>query len=100
MTFDRPEIRKAARGLLLVGVAAPMFAFAAVLIAAVCYADFNHARQYLSELGGATAAYPWIFIIGVMILFLERVRPRFGASHRGTNLHTHRASYRTYRRPK
>lgn len=67
MTFDRPQVRKAARALLLVGVAAPIFALVAVLIAAVCYADFNHARQYLSELGGATAAYPWIFNIGVMI---------------------------------
>lgn len=67
MNLARPELRKAARGLLLVGVAAPIIAFLAVLIAAVSYAGFDHARQYLSELGGATAAHPWIFNVGVMI---------------------------------
>jgi glucan biosynthesis protein C len=67
MNFAQPEIRQAARGLLLVGVAAPIFAFLAVLIAAVSYAGFDHARQYLSELGGETAAQPWIFNFGVMI---------------------------------
>lgn len=66
MTVTQTDLRRAARGLLLVGVAAPILALVAVLIAAVCYADFNHARQYLSELGGATAAYPWIFNIGVL----------------------------------
>lgn len=59
--------RAAARALLAVGVAAPVVALAAVLIAATCYAGFDHARQYLSELGGATAAYPLIFNAGVLI---------------------------------
>lgn len=67
MNLARPELRQAARGLLLVGVAAPILALVAVLIAAVSYAGFDHARQYLSELGGETAAHPWIFNFGVMI---------------------------------
>ena len=67
MNFDRPDLGQAARGLLLVGVAAPILALVAVLIAAVSYAGFDHARQYLSELGGETAAHPWIFNFGVMI---------------------------------
>ncbi|MGV3579281.1 DUF998 domain-containing protein [Brevundimonas sp.] len=67
MTIPEPLLRNTARALLLVGVAAPLFALASVLIAVACYADFNHARQYLSELGGATASQPWIFNIGVMI---------------------------------
>ena len=66
MNFTRPELLQAARGLLLVGVAAPILALVAVLIAAVSYAGFDHARQYLSELGGETAAHPWIFNFGVL----------------------------------
>ncbi|WGM31644.1 DUF998 domain-containing protein [Brevundimonas sp. NIBR11] len=67
MRFVDPRWRQAARALLLVGVAAPIFALAAVLIAAFSYAGFDHARQYLSELGGQSAAYPWIFNYGVLI---------------------------------
>lgn len=67
MTIPEPQLRRIARALLLVGVAAPLFALASVLIAVACYADFNHARQYLSELGGATASQPWIFNLGILI---------------------------------
>lgn len=67
MTITQAQVRQAARALLLVGVAAPLIALASVLVAVACYADFNHARQYLSELGGATATQPWIFNFGVMI---------------------------------
>ncbi len=67
MRLARSTILPWARGLLTVGVAAPAFAFAAVLIAAIAYADFDHARQYLSELGGATATYPLIFNMGVLV---------------------------------
>jgi glucan biosynthesis protein C len=67
VTLPEFPLRRAARALLLVGVAAPLFALASVLIAVACYAEFNHARQYLSELGGATATQPWIFNFGVMI---------------------------------
>lgn len=67
MTTPEALLRRVARALLGVGVAAPVFALAAVLIAVANYADFDHARQYLSELGGATASQPWIFNFGVMV---------------------------------
>ncbi len=67
MMGDRNRQIALARHLLAVGVAAPAVAFFSVLIAAFAYTDFNHARQYLSELGGATAVYPAIFNIGVMV---------------------------------
>lgn len=54
------------RALLRLGVAAPVFAAAAVAAATLAYPDFNHARQYLSELGGATAPQPMIFNLGVL----------------------------------
>ena len=55
------------RRLLWIGVAAPLLALAAVLIAVATYPGFDHARQYLSELGGATAPIPAIFNLGVLV---------------------------------
>ena len=46
-------------------MAAPVLAFASTLMAVAAYPNFNHARQYLSELGGATAVKPAIFNAGV-----------------------------------
>lgn len=59
---------RAATGLALLrlGVFAPAFAAAAVVLATLAYPDFNHARQYLSELGGPTAPLPLIFNVGVL----------------------------------
>ena len=67
MRVSSDTLRSSARHLLAVGVAAPVVALVAVLIAAFSYAGFDHARQYLSELGGATATYPVIFNAGVLI---------------------------------
>jgi glucan biosynthesis protein C len=53
------------RLLLACGMAAPVLALASTLLAVAAYPHFNHARQYLSELGGATAARPAIFNAGV-----------------------------------
>ena len=53
------------RGLLAVGVAAPVLALGVVLIAAAAYPGFDNATQFLSELGGATAQAPIIFNAGV-----------------------------------
>lgn len=53
------------RLLLTVGMAAPVLALAAVLVAVLAYPGFDHARQYLSELGGAGARLPLIFNVGV-----------------------------------
>jgi hypothetical membrane protein len=55
----------ALRLLLACGMAAPLLALASTLLAVAAYPNFNHARQYLSELGGATAAKPVIFNAGV-----------------------------------
>lgn len=48
-------------------MAAPLLALAATLIAMAAYPGFNPARQYLSELGGASAGHPLIFNAGVFV---------------------------------
>jgi glucan biosynthesis protein C len=53
------------RVLLGCGVAAPVLALASTLMAMASYPHFNQARQYLSELGGASASTPAIFNAGV-----------------------------------
>ncbi|MGZ6037209.1 MAG: DUF998 domain-containing protein [Phenylobacterium sp.] len=55
------------RLLLAGGVAAPLLALAATLAAMSAYPGFNPARQYLSELGGASAHHPLIFNAGVFL---------------------------------
>lgn len=67
MRLSRPSIHATCRSLLVVGVVAPALALASVLLAVALYPDFNHARQYLSELGGETARYPVVFNVGVLI---------------------------------
>lgn len=53
------------RLLLTAGVAAPALALVSVALAVGAYPGFDHARQYLSELGGASAHVPMIFNAGV-----------------------------------
>ena len=53
--------------LLACGVAAPLLALASTLAAMASYPGFNPARQYLSELGGASARHPLIFNAGVFV---------------------------------
>jgi glucan biosynthesis protein C len=53
------------RVLLACGMVAPILALASTLAAVAAYPHFDHARQYLSELGGASAAKPAIFNAGV-----------------------------------
>ena len=67
MSLSRPTLVRAAGHLLSVGVAAPAFAIAVVLVATVAYPGFDHARQYISELGGGTAVLPLIFNAGILI---------------------------------
>jgi len=67
MSVDRAGMQQVTRGLLGVGVLAPLVALLSVLASATLYSGFDHARQYLSELGGETAAYPLIFNAGVLI---------------------------------
>ena len=58
---------RARHRLLACGVAAPILALSTTLAAMAAYPGFNPARQYLSELGGATAAHPLIFNAGVFV---------------------------------
>jgi glucan biosynthesis protein C len=62
----QPRFRRR-RGLLIIGMAAPLVALAAVLAALAAYPGFNHARQYLSELGGTASHAPYIFNAGVFV---------------------------------
>ena len=61
----RPYDRR--RALLRMGVAAPLLTLITFLAAVAAYPGFDHATQYLSELGGATARLPEIFNIGVFV---------------------------------
>jgi glucan biosynthesis protein C len=62
----RPRFHRRRR-LLVVGMAAPILALVAVLAALAAYPGFNHARQYLSELGGSASHAPFIFNAGVFV---------------------------------
>jgi glucan biosynthesis protein C len=55
------------RILLAIGMAGPVIAFLSVLIAVAAFPHFNHATQFLSELGGAGARLPQIFNGGVLV---------------------------------
>jgi len=63
---DTPARFAKRRALLRFGIAAPALAAGFTVSAALAYPDFDHARQYLSELGGPTAANPLIFNTGVL----------------------------------
>ncbi|CAN5118516.1 hypothetical protein BH10PSE2_BH10PSE2_23130 [soil metagenome] len=62
-----PQRFRRRRIMLAIGVAAPVLALAAVSFAILAYPGFDNARQYLSELGGASAAMPMIFNGGVFL---------------------------------
>ncbi len=68
-----PRLYRRRRFLLWVGVAAPVIAITTVSAAALAYPGFNHARQYLSELGGASARVPQIFNLGVIVSGLSAI---------------------------
>ncbi|MDP1632933.1 MAG: DUF998 domain-containing protein [Caulobacter sp.] len=55
------------RILLRVGIAAPVLALITTLVAVLLFPGFNHATQFLSELGGAGAKEPEVFNIGVVL---------------------------------
>ncbi|WP_282008419.1 acyltransferase family protein [Brevundimonas aveniformis] len=55
------------RRLLMVGATAPLLVLIVFLVSVAAYPGFDHASQYLSELGGADARYPQIFNVGVFI---------------------------------
>ncbi|MDQ0465071.1 putative membrane protein [Caulobacter ginsengisoli] len=55
-----PRFRRR-RLMLAVGMAAPVVAFIAVVLATLSWPDYDQSRQYLSELGGLHAPAPWLF---------------------------------------
>lgn len=62
-----PALYAGRRRMLAVGVAAPLITLIVFLVAVAAYPGFDHATQYLSELGGASALYPQIFNVGVFV---------------------------------
>jgi glucan biosynthesis protein C len=66
---NRPrfDLTTPSRTLLACGVAAPLLALASTLVATAAHPGFNPARQYLSELGGASAGIPQIFNAGIFV---------------------------------
>lgn len=61
------------RAFLIVGVAAPLLALAAVLTAVAAHPNYDHARQYLSELGAPGAPASIVFNGGVLIAGLMTI---------------------------
>ncbi len=55
------------RILLRVGIAAPVLALATTLLAVFLFPGFNHATQFLSELGAGEAKHPQVFNAGVAV---------------------------------
>jgi glucan biosynthesis protein C len=53
------------RLLLRIGIAAPILALVCTLIAVALFPGFNHATQFLSELGAGGARHPQVFNAGV-----------------------------------
>jgi hypothetical membrane protein len=54
------------RALLAIGMLAPVVALGACLAGALAFPGFNHATQYISELGGPAAPRPELFNWGVL----------------------------------
>lgn len=48
-------------------MATPVVAFVVVLVAVLAYPGFDHAHQYLSDLGSAKAPHPQIFNLGILL---------------------------------
>jgi glucan biosynthesis protein C len=55
------------RFLLWIGIASPILAYVSVGVAALTWPGFDHATQYISELGGEAAPHPAIFNVGVLV---------------------------------
>lgn len=67
------------RKLLAVGMFAPFVALAAVVVGTATFpGGFDHATQFLSELGGAKARFPQVFNYGVMASGLLAVAAGIG----------------------
>jgi len=66
------------RLLLRLGIAAPVIAFAATVLAMLMFPGFDNATQYLSELGGPRAPAPLVFNTGVALAAIAAAAAGFG----------------------
>lgn len=53
--------------LLAGAVAVPFFYYGTMLLASALYPGYDHMTQYASELGSASATYPWVFNAGAIL---------------------------------
>ena len=49
------------------GILVPVLYFGTLLVSSLLYPGYSHVRQYASELGSATARYPYVFNAGIMV---------------------------------
>lgn len=54
-------------------IAVPLLYYAALLVAAAGYPGYSHRSQYASELGSASATWPWLFNGGVILAGLAAI---------------------------
>jgi hypothetical membrane protein len=52
---------------LRIGTLVPFFYFGTVIVSSMFYPGYSHMRQYASELGSASARYPYIFNAGIVL---------------------------------
>ena len=55
------------RNLLWAGVAVPVIYYATLLLAPLTWPEYSHVRNYASELGSASAPYPFLFNVPTML---------------------------------
>jgi hypothetical membrane protein len=58
------------RFLLAAGVAVPVVYYVNLLVSSLLYPGYDHARQWVSELGSASARYPALFNISIVLVGL------------------------------
>jgi hypothetical membrane protein len=61
------------RSLLLAGAAVPILYFGNLIVSSLFYPGYSHVRQYASELGSSTAAWPGIFNTGIVLTGIAAV---------------------------
>ena len=49
------------------GVLVPVLYFGTLLVSSLLYPGYSHIRQYASELGSASARYPYVFNTGIVL---------------------------------
>ena len=63
------------------GILVPVLYFGTLLVSSLLYPGYSHVRQYASELGSATAQYPYVFNAGIMLAGLATLVSLHGFLH-------------------